>query len=96
MDFQVPKPDRRYSDSGRRTVQIAGKSVSAALSQLSVEDAARYRATHEIVISRMVTVRPGAIVEFDGNSYRVITVSDPKANDPVMRGRYLRLICVEL
>lgn len=96
MDFQLPRPDKRYSDSGRRTVQIAGKSISAALSQLSVEDATRYRATHEIVISRMVTVRPGTIIEFDGKNYRVITVSDPKADDPVMRGRYLRLICVEL
>jgi hypothetical protein len=96
MDFKTPKPDRRYSDSGRRTVQISGKSISAALSRLSLEDATRYRATHEIVISRMVTVRPGAIMEFDGKSYRVITVSDPKADDPVMKGRYLRLICIEV
>lgn len=95
MDFQIPRPDRRYADSGRRTVQIAGKSVSAALAKLRAEDSARYRATHEIVINRVVTVRAGAIINFDSTNYRVITVTDPKADDPVMKGRYLRLICVE-
>lgn len=95
MEFQLLKPDRRYADSGRRVIQIAGKSISAALAKLKAEEASKYRATHEIVINRVVTVRAGAIIEFDGKSYRVITVSDPKSDDPVMKGRYLRLICVE-
>ena len=95
MDFHLPKPDRRYADSGRRVIQIAGKSISAALAKLKAEEVAKYRATHEILINRVVTVRAGAMIDFDGQNYRVITVTDPKADDPVMKGRYLRLICIE-
>jgi hypothetical protein len=94
--FHVPNPDQRFLDSGRRTILIGGRPVGAALALLTPEDAARYRASHEIFIKNegvAASAKPGLVVEFDGTAYRVTAVTDPKANDPTMKGRYRRLIC---
>ena len=95
MSIDFPQ-DPRYADSGRRTIEIAGRKVGAACAPLRSEDASRFKGTHEIVLGRVSTVRPGTIVSFDGRDYRVITAMDPRANDPDTRGRYLRLICEAL
>ena len=94
MVFHVPRLDRAATaDSGRRTITVGDRAVSAALAPLSADDAARYRATHEIYVRGDVTVKAGTRIDFDGATYRIIAVTDPKAGNPDMKGRYRRLIC---
>ena len=94
MDFHVPRLDRAAAaDSGRRTIMVGDREVSAAISPLSAEDAGRYRATHEIFVRGDVQAKAGTRVDFDGVTYRIVAVTDPKAGNPDMKGRYRRLIC---
>jgi hypothetical protein len=90
----IPIQDQRYADTGRRTVAVGGRRVGASCTPLKPEDAARFNATHQIVLPAVKGPRAGSVVDFDGTPYRVVHVTDPRASEPAMRGRYLRLICV--
>lgn len=94
MTFGIPIQDERYADSGRRQITIAGRGVSASCTPLKPEDASRFGASHQITLSTAKSAKPGMVIDFDGTSYRVKQVRDPRANDPNMRGRYMQLICV--
>jgi len=93
VPYSVPVQDQRYADSGRREITLAGRRVGASCTPLKPEDAARFGASHQIVCTAVRGAKPGMAVEFDGTAYRVRHVTDPRAADPVLRGRYLRLIC---
>lgn len=92
-EYGPPIRDQRYADSGRREILVAGRRVTAACTPLKPEDAERYGATHQIVCPVAKGAKPGLLVDFDGTPYRVRQVTDPRAGDPAMRGRYMRLIC---
>ena len=98
MAFQEPRQQYRYADSGRRTIDILGRTVPATCLALKESEARLLSATHEINIDRIAGISPqqivGQTVEFEGTSYRVVKAMDPRANDPAMRGRYVRMICV--
>jgi len=93
VPYSVPVQDQRYADSGRREITLAGRRVGASCTPLKPEDAARFGASHQIVCTAVRGAKPGMAVEFDGTTYRVRHVTDPRAADPVLRGRYLRLVC---
>jgi hypothetical protein len=93
MTYSIPVQDQRYADPGRREVTVAGRRVGAACTPLTPEDAVRHRATHQIVCPAVRAAKPGIVVEFEGVPYRVAAVTDPRAGDPAMRGRYMRLVC---
>ena len=90
--FQIPVRDERYADSGRRVITIGDRQVSASLTPLKPEDANLFKATHQIFMAKVQGVNAGLTIDFDGTKYKVVKLMDPKAEDPVMRGRYLRAI----
>jgi hypothetical protein len=96
MVFEVPQQQERYKDTGRREIVLLGRTVLASLVKLKEADANALRASHEIFVEKLPGVPnqqlQGQVINFDGRDYRVIKVTDPKISDPVMRGRYLRLI----
>jgi hypothetical protein len=98
MSFEVPKQQERYRDTGRREITLFGRTVLASLVRLKEADAAVLRSSHEIFVDRLPGVSnqqiQGQIINFDGALYRVVKVTDPKASDPTMRSRYLRLLSV--
>ena len=100
MSFQVPRQQARYADTGRREINLLGRRVLASLVRLKEADALAFGASHEAFISKIQGVGNaqlvGQTIEFDGRFFRVSKVTDPKATDPVMRGRYNRLICTEV
>jgi hypothetical protein len=99
MSFQVPRQQARYADTGRREIDLLGRRVLASLVRLREADARALNASHEIFVDKIPglgnTQLVGQTIEFDGRKFRVSRVTDPKASDPVMRGRYLRAICTE-
>lgn len=99
MSFEVPRQQARYADTGRREIDLLGRRVLASLVRLKEADAQTLNATHEVFVNKIQgignTQLVGRDIEFDGRLFRVSKVTDPKASDPVMRGRYLRLICTE-
>jgi hypothetical protein len=100
MSFQVPRQQARYADTGRREIDLLGRSVLASLVKLKAADARALGASHEIFIDKIQGIGNaqlvGQTIEFDGRFFRISKVTDPKAGDPVMRGRYVRLICTEV
>lgn len=100
MSYREPLQQERYADSGRRQITLSGRQMLASLVKLKPADAATFNASHEIFIDRIQGLSPntvvGQIVQFDGWNYRVVKAMDPRQNDPTMRGKYLRMICVEL
>lgn len=92
--FQIPIRDERYADSGRRLIKIGSRDVSASLTPLRPEDAVQFGATHQIFIPKVHGVSVNMVIDFDGVKYRVVKMIDPRADDPIVRGRYLRLISV--
>lgn len=91
-----PQQDERYRDSGRRTIQIGGKHVSAALAKLRADEIVEHPScTHQIVfrITPGVSARQGMTVTFDGTAYLVGAISDPFAADEKMRRKFVKLIC---
>ena len=98
MTFIPPAQQSRYADTGRREINVLGRLVLASLAALKEADARTLKGTHEIFIDRIPGVNSqqlqGKVLDFDGRLFRVVKVTDPKASDPTMRGRYLRLISV--
>lgn len=99
MAYQSPPQQQRYADSGRRTIKLLGQSMNASLAKLKEADAIMLGAEYEIFIDKLPRMVPqqiiSQIIDFDGTPYRVVKVMDPKASDPVMKGRYLRLLSVK-
>lgn len=93
MKFQIPVQDQRYADTGKRRITIGGREVNASLSELKPSEAHAYTATHQIYLDRVPGIAPGMIVVFEDMRFIVTKIIDPRAADPTMRGRYLRLIC---
>jgi hypothetical protein len=100
MIFQVPRQQARYADTGRREIDLLGRRVLSSLLRLKEADARTLNATHELYVDKIPGIGNaqliGQTIEFDGRFFRVSKVTDPKASDPVMRGRYLRIICTEV
>lgn len=100
MAYVPPIQQRTYADSGRRQIDLLGRKVLASIAPLKEADARTFSASHELFIDRIPGVTPQQITEqiidFDGELYRVKKVMDPKASDPTMRGRYLRMISVKV
>lgn len=100
MSFQVPRQQARYADTGRREIDLLGRRVLASLVKLKEADARALGGDHEIFISKIPGVGNaqlvGQTIVFDGRFFRVSKITDPKATDPVMRGRYNRIICTEV
>ncbi len=98
MSFEVPRQQARYADTGRREIILLNRTMPASLVRLKEADALALRASHEAFIEKIPGVSnsqiTGQTINFDGQFYRIIKVTDPKAADPTMRGRYVRLICV--
>lgn len=98
MTFREPQQQQRYADSGRRTIDILGRTVPATRLALKESEARQLNASHEINIDRIAGIAPqqlvGKVIDFEGTPYRITRAMDPRANDPTMRGRYVRLICV--
>lgn len=98
MAYQEPFQQQRYADSGRRTIAVFGRTVPATRLALKESEARLLSATHEINIDRLPGIAPqqllGQVIDFDGTRYRVTRAVDPRAGDPAMRGRYVRMICV--
>jgi hypothetical protein len=99
MAYVPPIRQRAYEDTGRRQIDLLGRKVLASLVALKEADARTFQASHELFIDRIPGVTPqqimGQIIDFDGELYQVKKVMDPKASDPTMRGRYLRMISVK-
>ncbi len=99
MTYEPPRPQQRYMDTGRREITLAGRTVLASRLRLKEGEAALLKATHEIFIERQPGLTNqqlvGQEITFDGDVFRVVKVTDPKSTDPVMRGKYLRLISVQ-
>lgn len=100
MSFQIPHQQERYKDTGRREIILLGRTILASLVKLKEADANALRSSHEMFVDRLPGVSnqqiQGQVIDFDGGLYRVSKVMDPKINDPEMRGRYLRLLCVKM
>ena len=100
MSFQVPEQQERYKDTGRREIVLFGRTILASLVKLKEADANALKASHEIFVDRLPGISnqqiQGQLIDFDGTTYRVVKVTDPRINDPAMRGRYLRLISIEV
>jgi hypothetical protein len=99
MAFKPPQPQQRYADTGRRQIRLLNRLVLASLVKLKESEALALGASYEIFVDRIPGASnaqiQGQTVDFDGVPYRVVRVTDPKAADPDMRGRYLRLLSVE-
>lgn len=93
MKFQIPVQDQRYADTGKRRIMVGGREVNAALSELKASEAHSFSATHQIYLDRVPGIAPGLIIVFEDQRFIVVRIIDPRASDPTMRGRYLRLIC---
>jgi hypothetical protein len=98
MAYQEPFQQQRYADNGRRTITVLGRTVPATRVALKESEARLLNATHEINVDRIPGVAPqqllGQVIDFEGTRYRVTRAVDPRAGDPAMRGRYVRMICV--
>lgn len=98
MSFQVPRQQARYADTGRREIEILGRRVLASCLPLKEADAKALKSDYEIFVDKLSGVQNqqivGQTIVFDGKPYRVVKVMDPRITDPVMRGRYLRLLSV--
>lgn len=98
MTFQVPRQQARYADTGRREIDILGRRVLASCLPLKEADVLSLKCSHEIFVDKLQGVQNqqivGQTIVFDGKSYRVVRVVDPRISDPVMRGRYLKLLSV--
>jgi hypothetical protein len=99
MAYQNPPQQMRYADNGRREITLLNRQMPASLVKLRESDARLLSATHEIFVDKIAGVSPqqivGQTIDFGGRSFRAVKVTDPRAADPVMRGRYYRIICVE-
>lgn len=98
MVYVPPNPQQRYADSGRREIRLLNRVVPASLVALKESDAKSLAATHELFVDKIPGINPqqvqGQTVDFDGAILKITKVTDPRAADPTMRGRYWRLICV--
>lgn len=98
MVYVPPTQQQRYADSGRREIKLLNRTVPASLVALKEADAKSLSASHEAFVDRMPGINPaqiqGQVIDFDGRSFKVTKVTDPRATDPTMRGRYWRLICI--
>lgn len=91
----TPAQDERYADSGRRTVVIGGRETSAHLRELRPVEKQRFApATHALTVRHAAPPPKGAVIDFDGRPVRVVEVDDPNRDDPAMRRKFLRMLCI--
>lgn len=91
----IPKQDERYRDTGRRTIQISGRPVSAALAPLRADERdANPSCTHQIVYRAMpgAVARTGTTVRFEDDSFLIRAIADPFAGDDAMKRKFVKLI----
>jgi hypothetical protein len=100
MAFEVPRQQERYRDTGRREITLLGRTVLASRVRLKESDAIALGADYEIYVDRLPGISnqqiQGQVIRFEGDACRVVRVTDPKAGDPTMRGRYLKLLTVSV
>ncbi len=92
----IPQQDERYRDSGRRMVQISGRSVHAAKAPLRADELLTFAPNTDQIVFRItpgVSVRPGMTVNFDGELFVVGQTADPHAGDELMKRKFVKLIC---
>lgn len=89
-----PIQDERFRDSGRRTIEISSRPVSAALAKLRADEIRDFPpATHQIVYRTApgAVARPGATLDYDGQPWTIVRVGDPYPDDPQMRRKFVKL-----
>lgn len=91
----IPQQDERFRDSGRRAIQISGRTVYAAKAPLRADELVTLAPnTHQIVyrVTPGAVARAGLTLDFDGELFLVGAVADPHAGDELMRRKFIKLI----